>query len=450
VPGVSATAPAPATAADAVSGLTRVTVLQALAGALIKFDANIDASVDTLIWRSQPIRKVRVTTTLQNRDLTLRELSVNDLGGAQGKLSGYFQGIGTAQPKTQFAFDMRGPELGRVLRLLSPTVASADTFGAFSLGGEIDRQVGRFSLDTDVEVGGGKLHVAGDSPSADTWSLTASLEHPSFNRLMRLVSARYRSKGGELGPVKFDGTVEWSSGGVAMRKFSAAIGDLSIDGNFQVALTARPLLTAKLTFNDLAIDKFMPARLTASLDEPAGQIRPGVMLAQAGSLSPRAAGEHWSRTPIELDFLNPLDADVSLVGKSLSWASWKVDDPQVKLGLKDSVLNVSRLSGRLFGGALAATRWRLRSRRVPHDRRREPPGSHLAPRRLSIAPRPRRSDRGRQCPRREPEARPGERSRGPRLLAEGGDQRLDALQQARGQFQAGRRRRSKRGSAPRR
>jgi len=172
---------------------------------------------------------------------------------------------------------------------------------------------------------------------------------------MRLVSARYRPKGGELGPVKFDGTVEWSSSGVAMRKFSAAIGDLSIDGDLQVALTARPLLTAKLTFNELAIDKFMPARLTASLDEPAGQLRPGVMLAQAGPLPPRAAGEHWSRTPIELDFLNPLDADVSLAGKSLSWASWKVDDPQVKLGLKDSVLNVSRISGRLFGGALAAS-----------------------------------------------------------------------------------------------
>src|SRR5260370_494165 len=119
--GRAAAARAPETAGDAVSALPRVTVLQALAGALIKFDANIDASVDTLIWRSQPIRKVRVTSTLQNRDLTLRELSVNDLGGAQGKLSGYFQGIGTPLPKTQLAFDMRGPELGRVLRLLSPT-----------------------------------------------------------------------------------------------------------------------------------------------------------------------------------------------------------------------------------------------------------------------------------------------------------------------------------------
>jgi hypothetical protein len=345
----------PAAPADAVNGVTRVTVPQALAEALTSIDANMDASVDTLIWRAQPIRKVRVTGTLQNRDLTLRELSVSDLGGAQGKLSGFFQGIGTPEPSMQFAFDMRGPELGRVLRLLPSSLASTDTFGAFSLGGEVERQAGRFSLDSDLELGGGKLHVAGDSPSADTWSLSANLEHPSFNRLIRLVSARYRPQGGELGPVKFDGTLEWSPGSVAMQKFTAAVGDVSVEGGLQVVLGNRPMLTATLALNDLAIDKFMPARQTASLDEPAQHLKPGVMPAQAGSLPARAASERWSTAPIALDFLGPIDADLSLNGKSLSWASWRIEDPQVKLALKDSVLGISRVSGRLFGGALAAS-----------------------------------------------------------------------------------------------
>jgi uncharacterized protein involved in outer membrane biogenesis len=360
-PAQSATASgstAPSTAAEvtasAAAGLTRVTVLQAISDALVSFDANVDASVDTLIWRGQPIRKVRVTATLESRDLTLRELSVNDLGGAQGKLSGYFQGIGTAQSKTQFAFDMRGPELGRVLRLLSTSVASADTFGAFSLGGAVERQVGRFNLDTDVEVGGGKLHVIGDSPSPDTWALTASLEHPSFNRLMHLASNRYRPQGGELGPVKFDGTLEWSPENAVMRKFTAVVGGVNVDGSLQVALGSRPTVTAMLTLDALAIDKFLPARQTAALDGSDGQLAPGVMLAQAGSALPRGA-ERWSRVPIDLGFLSPFDADVTLAAKELSWASWRVEDPRIKLALKDSVLGVRRLSGRLFGGALAAS-----------------------------------------------------------------------------------------------
>jgi uncharacterized protein involved in outer membrane biogenesis len=341
-------------APSAPGSMTRVTVTEALASALISFDANIDASAETLIWRNQPIRKVRVTGTLQNRDLTLRELSVNDLGGAQGKLSGYIQGIGAAQPKTQFAFDMRGPELGRVLRLLSSSVASADTFGAFSLGGEVERQVGQFNLDTDVEVGGGKLHVVGDAPGVDTWALTASLEHPSFNRLMRLATPRYRPLG-ELGPVKFNGKMEWSPTSAVMRNFTLDIGGLSVGGDLEIALASRPMLRAKLSLNDLAIDKFMPVRQTATLDEPVPRLKPGVMLAQAGSSAPRGGAERWSKSPIELDFLRPFDAEVTLVGKGLSWASWRIDDPQVKLALKDSVLGITHLSGRLFGGALAAT-----------------------------------------------------------------------------------------------
>jgi hypothetical protein len=172
---------------------------------------------------------------------------------------------------------------------------------------------------------------------------------------MRLVSARYRPQGGELGPVKFYGTVEWSPGSAVMRKFAAAVGDVTIDGDLQVALAARPVLTAKLTLNELAIDKFMPARQTAWLQEPPQQLKPGIMLAQAGSLAPRAAGERWSKAPIELDFLRPIDADLSLTAKSLSWASARIEDPQLKLALKDSVLGITRLSGRLFGGALAAT-----------------------------------------------------------------------------------------------
>jgi uncharacterized protein involved in outer membrane biogenesis len=197
--------------------------------------------------------------------------------------------------------------------------------------------------------------VTGDSPSADTWSLAANLEHPSFNRLMRLVSSKYRPQGGELGPVTFNGRLEWSAGGVAMRKFTAAVGDVSVEGGLHVALAGRPMLTATLTLNDLAIDKFMPARQTAWLDEPAQHLKPDVMLAQAGSLPARAAAERWSTAPIALDFLSPIDADLSLTGKSLSWAAWRIEDPQVKLALKDSVLGISRISGRLFGGALAAS-----------------------------------------------------------------------------------------------
>ncbi|MGH6799033.1 MAG: hypothetical protein ACREDI_11705, partial [Roseiarcus sp.] len=80
--------------------------------ALQSFDANLDAVIDTVIFRGQPARHVHFLGTLANRDFTVRELSVGDLGGASGKLSGFVQGVGGAG-KSEMAFDMRGSELGR-------------------------------------------------------------------------------------------------------------------------------------------------------------------------------------------------------------------------------------------------------------------------------------------------------------------------------------------------
>jgi len=346
-PGTAGGPTAPAAAPAAV----RVTVPGAAASALAAVDANLDIAIAALIWRGQPIREIHFTGTLQNRDLTLRELSVGDLGGARGKLSGYVQGMGGDAPKAQAAFDMRGPELSRALRLLAPKIASAEAFGEFSLGGEVVRDGGRLKLDAEVEALGGKLHAVGDTPSADTWTLAVSLDHPSFNRLARLASPGYRPAGGELGAVKMRGALEWSPGAVAVRDLELAVDTMTLGGDFRLALGDRPMLTASVTLGDIALDRFLPTRQTASLDR---QPRPGVMLAQAGA--PRAAGSsRWSRTPIDLSFLRLFDAEVTAGGSGVAWANWRVGEPKATLALANGVLEVKSLSGRLFGGALAAS-----------------------------------------------------------------------------------------------
>jgi hypothetical protein len=342
-------------AGPAATAAIRVTVPAAAASALASIDANLDVAISALIWRGQPIRELHFTGTLQNRDLTLRELSVGDLGGARGKLSGYLQGIGGDAPKAQVAFDMRGPELSRVLRLLAPKIASAETFGEFSLGGEVVREGGRLSLDAEVEALGGKLHAAGDTPAADTWSLTLSLDHPSFNRLARLASPGYRPAGGELGAVKLRGVLEWAPESVVVHDLRLAVDTMTLGGDFRLALAGRPMLTASLDLGDLALDRFLPVRQTASLDDLVRPpLRPGVMLAQAGA--PRAAGSaRWSRTPLDLSFLRLFDAEVSAGGTGLAWANWRLGEPKASLALGNGVLEIKTLSGRLFGGALSAS-----------------------------------------------------------------------------------------------
>jgi hypothetical protein len=181
-----------------------------------------------------------------------------------------------------------------------------------------------------------------------------NLDHPSFNRLMRLASSSYRPQGGELGPVKLHGELEWAPAEAKIRDLDLDIGGMTATGDLRLQFAARPSLTASLMLGDVVMDKFLPVRQTAFLEDASpGNLRPGVMLAQAGTRPPTL--QRWSKAPLDLSFLKLFDADVSLGGKSLVWAALRLGEPEAKLALKDAVLSVPQLSGRLFGGAFVAS-----------------------------------------------------------------------------------------------
>jgi len=169
--------------------------------------------------------------------------------------------------------------------------------------------------------------------------------------LARLASPGYRPAGGELGAVKLRAALEWSPVVVAVHDLELAIDTMTLGGDFRLAVGDRPMLRATVALGDLALDRFLPTRQTAALER---KLRPGVMLAQAGA--PRAAGSaRWSRTPIDLSFLRFLDAEVTAGGTGLAWGNWRIGEPKATLELRNGVLNVTSLSGRLFGGSLLAS-----------------------------------------------------------------------------------------------
>jgi len=350
--GAAADAGEAASAARSGVTATRVTVPGVFSQALMNVDANLDANIGTLIWEGEPVHSLRFIGTLQNRDLTIRELSVGDIGGASGKLSGYVQALGSREPRSEVALDMQGPEFGRVLRLVAPKIARADTFGEFSLGLSLKRELGRLAIDGDLDAMGGKLHLAGSAPRPDTWDMTVNLQHPSFNRLVRLVLPNYRPQGGELGAVRLDAGLEWGPARVELSDIALKVADMSLGGDLHVDFGSLPVLTGNLLLGDLALDRFLPARLAASLDE--GVTPSGVMVAQSGNGVPRVVVERWSRAPFDLGFLKLMDAQLTIGGRSFAWGRWSLSAPHAKLTLKNATLEVTELSGKLFGGTLDA------------------------------------------------------------------------------------------------
>jgi uncharacterized protein involved in outer membrane biogenesis len=326
----------------------------ALLGAV---DANIDAHVDTLTWQGAPLSDAHFAGTVQDGEATIRDLSVGDVEGAEVRLSGAVQGLGSGPLGAQLDYHLQGPELERLLHLVSPGLDTGRSYGEFQVAGELRWAAEALSGTVDLGALGGRAHVAGNvTPATARLALELELEHPSFTTLMHNFSAAYRPAGGDAGPLKLTGQITGDAGHFAIDRLALDIGESTAAGKLAIDLAQpRPHVSADLKIGDWAIDRLLAVGPSAAGEQGirhAGRM-PGIVLAQAGPGVPSAPAP-WSRTPIDLAPLTLADADLMLSGNSIAYGRWRIDQPALTVVLKDGTLAVKQLVGRLFGGSIEA------------------------------------------------------------------------------------------------
>lgn len=356
-------APLPAAAPTPLG--TDKPVLTSLLGDL---DADFDVQLGGATWRGQSLRQLRLSGTLQDGSLSLDELSVGDLGGAAGKLTGMVEGLAGGGLKGQLFFGAHGPAFERVLRLGWPDHAFGQRYGAFHLEGGAHLGQEQAELDGDLEIIGGHAHAAGTLSTANGADLSVTIDHPSFATMMHAIFPAYRPAGGDVGALTLSAKIKTGAGRLDIGAFSLAVGAATASGSAGLALDgARPRLTADVTIGDWAVDTIMPALRAAAGDDAADRFgpTPGIVLAQAGTAVPRAAPDlRWSRSPIDWSDLWAVDANVTLAGKSLSYGAWRLDQPAATIVLDDGVVDIGKAAGRLFDGPVEAS-FRLTTKAAP-------------------------------------------------------------------------------------
>jgi len=329
---------------------------------LDRFDANLDATIDTLTWRGQPARGVHLRGTLEQGEMKLENARIADLAGASAAFRGAAGGFDGDDPHWQASFISTGPEIDHLLRLAVPGIDPAGRLsGPFTLIGDLQGERAETAIDATLEAVGGRARISGEiAPDASGMpAIEATLEasHPSFARFAHALVAGYQPAGGDPGAMTLNGKLHGSLTHLTLDEATLAIGTLSIEGETTLDTShARPKLSGALTLGDLALDRFLPLRQTAWLDNRRTGPRSGIWLAQATvppAASPAPSGRgRWSREKFDLDWLGAADADFTLTGASFSYAGWRVDKPALSVTLQDAALDIGRLSGGFLGGLL--------------------------------------------------------------------------------------------------
>lgn len=349
----------PATAATRISAL----------GA---FDANLKARIETLTVNDVSVRDVLLDGSLVAGDLTLRQVSAGDFGGAPARISG---GIGNlaAGPVAvrDLAYDIRTRQPARMLRLFGVQAGfDAGRLGAIALRGSADGALAALRLSSRLDIAGGQvamdgtIDAGGEVPS---FAVDVAASHPDFAELVRVFVPDYRPAG-RLGKAAASGRLQGRGLAASAEGVRVAVGNAEVVGTVIADLTGKPAITARLDAGELVVDDFLAAPRAAFLQRspsewmapsptprpvstrvgPAPEDRPG------GAVVTAAAGDPpWSREPLDLAWLDGVSADLSLTAKAVSYGRYRLESVRADASIADNAAVLESLAATLFGGALA-------------------------------------------------------------------------------------------------
>ncbi len=274
-------------------------------------------------------------------------------------LGGGFQAAGQVRPMAAplgFALQLTGkhPQLAKLAAAFRPDLKLDPALGGLDITAKvagtpqkldisgIAGQVGPLNL-------AGKLsaNLSGPAPELGDIELNLTARHPDLAALVRGFKAdaglapnlaldlKARVQGG---PQKFQ-----------ISELSGRVGPSDLSGTLSLDMSgARPKLGADLVTGVLPL---------AAFAAPAAGAAPGpsksAKASKAGTESEIAA--RWSRTPIDTAALGLVDADLALQAAALVHDKTRLDNAVVDASLNDGVLELRKVSGTFYDGAVLMT-----------------------------------------------------------------------------------------------
>jgi len=280
--------------------------------------------------------KIKLQTTLQ-------------LAGAKLELGGQISEL-AATPRLDLNLRVRHPDSAKLARLFGTEIgAPGRKLGGFDLGAKVKGPLDGIELAARLAAIDAEVTFAGKVSQAVTQpGVTGTIEvrHPDFVRLVRTFDAGYRPAKPAIGPLRLSSRVSATETTARLDDLKGQIGTTSFAGVADIALSGpKPTMTAKLTAGDIDLNTFLPAG-----DGKSAPARPAVVAAPAVPTKGKPGARRYSRDPIDLSALRAYDGDVELSADSVTWRTFRVDAPRLTAKLKDSVLTVSELAGKMFGG----------------------------------------------------------------------------------------------------
>lgn len=280
-------------------------------------------------------------------------------------LNGSFGAKGALQPgavpiKFDLALSGKHPDLAQLAKTLAPDLGLGAGLGAFDLSGKVAGTLKQFSVaDLSGRLGpaalSGRLGVdlTENEPKIEGIDLTLDLQHENLGALVRALAPG--SSAPNL-PLALKTRVQGTNRELQLSGIDGKIGPSEVKGTMTLDRRGeRPMVTAELVTGELPLAAFAaPSNKPESSDKSGAKTAaPKVSVGTAKSNSRAAA--RWSREPIDLAALGAFDGDLNLRAAALIGDKLRLDKANIEATLRDGVLDLRKLNGTFFDGAVLLT-----------------------------------------------------------------------------------------------
>ena len=278
------------------------------------------------------------------------DLTLAGIGGA-GKLSGKITGI-AGTPIVDTTLDLRADRPAPLLQLAGLAGPKAQAMGALAAKGSLKGGADDLNLDLGLQAAGATAKLVGNiKAKAEPMAFDIALQanHPEFTQLLAL--ADMPSSGTKAGPLALQAKASGTTQKASVSGLDFKWGDSSLSGDADYDATgAKPMIKANLAGGTVNLVPFMA---------------PSSGKAAAPATTSTSGGSPWSNEPLDLSALKGQDADVDFKADSLILPDQRIDNIVAKLTVKDGVLNISTLTGNIYGGAFNLSGTSVDARTTP-------------------------------------------------------------------------------------
>ena len=265
-------------------------------------------------------------------------LAMSGVGG-NGTLKGKVAGL-SGTPQIDTALNLTAEKPAPLLRLAGLAGPKAQSVGKLAISGTLKGSAEDMNLDLSLGGLGGTANVAGnvqmpkDKPIG--FNIALSADHPEFTQLLKM--ADMQSSGVKAGPLKASLKAQGTTQKASVSDLKAAWGNSSIGGSADYDATgAKPFVKANLVGGVVNLTPFMGGG--------------GGEAAGASGGGGKKGGSPWSEEPLDVSALRAQDADIDFKAQSLIMPDQQIDDLVAKITLRNGVLDMQTLSGRIYGGS---------------------------------------------------------------------------------------------------